>query len=425
MLQREFLSKTLKHAPADEMAQNSILLIRGGFVDKAMAGVYTFLPLGWRVLNKIENIVRDEMDRTGARELLMPALHPKDNWEKTGRWESFDALFKIKSNYSSEFALGPTHEEIIYPMLSHFIESFRDLPVFLYQIQTKFRDEPRAKSGLLRGREFRMKDLYSFHVDNSDRDQYYKEIRDAYHRIFKRTGIQAIDVEALGGTFSEHSLEFQVLSDAGEDEIYFCEHCRVGKNKELALTGDNKDKCRQCKGKTKIKKSIEVGNIFPLKDKFAEDFGLRFKDEKQGETLVSAGCYGLGTTRLLGTIVEVHSDKKGIIWPDEVAPFKVHLIGIMNKKSGISAEGGSASGGKNQVDKIYGELLDSEIEVLYDDREDKTAGEKFADADLIGIPWRIVVSEKTIAKDAIEVKRRGEDKTELIPIKSVVNTFKD
>jgi len=412
MRQSKLFGKTLKEPPSGEVAKNAILLERGGFIEKTMSGVYTFLPLGWRVLSKIENIVREEMNRAGAEELFMPALHPKENWEKTGRWQSFDSLFKIKSAYKTEYALGPTHEEIIYPLATHFIDSYKDLPVYLYQIQTKFRDEPRAKSGLLRGREFRMKDLYSFHVSNEDRDHYYEVMRKAYHKVFNRTGLTAIDVEASGGTFSELSQEFQVACDAGEDEIYVCKKCNFGTNKELAENAkdDLRVKCRKCGDKTVKQKTAEVGNIFPLKEKFAKDFGLIFKDQKGGSKFVAAGCYGLGTTRLMGTVAEVHGDKAGVIWPEEIAPFKAHLIRIMKHESRIV----------DHADKLYKQLVDYGVKVLYDDRDDKSAGEKFADADLIGIPYRLVVSGKTIKQNAVEIKRRNEDKTELVKLKELI-----
>lgn len=402
MLQSRLFTKTKRESPKDEEAINAQLLIRAGFIDKLMAGVYTFLPLGLRVLKKIENIIREEMDAAGGQEILMPSLHPKENWETTGRWKSFDALFKLKSRSGADYALGPTHEEIIYPLLKHYVSSYKDLPVYLYQIQTKFRDEPRVKSGLLRGREFRMKDFYSFHSNDEDRDRYYEVMKKAYFNAFKRIGIDVIWTEASGGTFSNRSNEFQVISKAGEDTIYVCEKCRVAVNEEII---EEQSVCPGCGGKNfKKEKAIEVGNIFPLKENYARDFHLTFKDKNGEEKLVSAGCYGLGISRLIGAIVEVNNDEKGIIWPETIAPFKAHLINLSDKKA-IS-------------DKIYDALQKNGVEVLYDNREETSAGEKFNDADLIGIPYRLVISEKTGEK--IEVKKRSEEQVKLISEKELL-----
>jgi prolyl-tRNA synthetase len=406
MLQSSLFTKTKREAPRDEEAINAKLLIRAGFIDKLMAGVYTFLPLGLRVLKKIEDIVREEMNAAGGQEVSMSVLHPKENWETTGRWQSFEALFKLKSRSEADYALGPTHEEIIYPLLKHYVYSYKDLPIYVYQIQTKFRDEPRAKSGLLRGREFKMKDLYSFHVSDADRDKYYEVMKKAYFNVFKRMGIDAIWTEASGGTFSNRSHEFQVISSAGEDTIHICEKCRTAINDEIT---EEQKVCPKCGGKNfRKEKAIEIGNIFPLKENYAREFNLTFKDENGEERLVSAGCYGLGISRLMGAIVEVLHDTEGIIWPESVAPFKVHLICVKCQASGI----------KKFADKIYNSLQKNGIEVLYDDREEASAGEKFADADLIGIPYRLVVSEKT--GDQIEIKKRNEEKTKLAKEKELI-----
>ncbi len=401
MRQTELFTKTLRTPPKDEESKNAKFLAQGGFVQKLMAGVYTFLPLGLRVLNKIENIVREEMNKTGGIEILMPALHPKENWEATGRWEHFDALFRLKSRSGSDYALGPTHEEILYPLLTHHIASYKDLPKYIYQIQTKFRDEPRAKSGLLRGREFRMKDFYSFHANQKDRDAYYEVIKKTYLKIFERLGLDVVPTHAFGGTFSERSTEFQLISDAGEDTIFFCPECKTATNKELS---EEHGKCPNCGGKTSEERAIEVGNIFPLKDKYAQDFNLTFKDENGYQKLVSVGCYGLGTSRVMGAIAEVLSDEKGLIWPKNTAPFAAHLLAISGNDSII----------KKEADAVYQNLLEKGVEVLYDDREDNSAGEKFADADLIGIPFRIVVSAKTIASGSVEVKKRDSSEAALI-----------
>lgn len=406
MRQSEVFVKIKREASRDEKSTNARLLIRAGFIDKLTAGVYTFLPLGLKVLNKIENIVREEMKKIGGQEILMPALHPNNIWQTTGRWRTFDALFKTKSKYKNEYALGPTHEEVIYSLLTDCIKSYRDLPLYLYQIQTKFRDEPRAKSGLLRNREFRMKDLYSFHTGDKDRNAYYEKVRNAYRAIFRRLGLQAVETKASGGTFSDISLEFQVPSKAGEDVIFVCENCQVAVNREIA----NGVKCFNCGMKTREEKAIEVGNIFPLKEKFAKDFNLTFKDRNGENRLVSAGCYGLGVSRAMGVIVETCNDERGIIWPESVAPFKAHLLRL-NDESRIM----------NYADKIYQSLQKSEIEVLYDDRKGVSAGEKFAEADLIGVPYRLVVSEKTGNK--IEIKKRNEKKIKLVGEKELIKVF--
>jgi prolyl-tRNA synthetase len=408
MKQSQILIKTLREAPKDEKSINSQLLIRGGFIDKLMAGVYTFLPLGLRVLKKIENIIREEMNAIGGQELLMPALHPKENWQKTGRWKTFDALFKLKGKDGKEYALGATHEEVLVPLVKKFVSSYKDLPAFLYQIQDKFRDEPRAKSGLLRGREFIMKDLYSFHIDEKDLDDYYEKVSDAYFKIFERCGIEDKTYLTLasGGTFSKYSHEFQTVSPAGEDTIYICQKCDLAINKEIK---PEIKECPDCGSKDfQEEKAIEVGNIFKLGKNYSTPFNFTVKDKAGREKPVIMGCYGIGLTRLMGAIVEIWHDEKGIIWPMEVAPFSVHLISIENRPKI-----------KKTAEKLYRNLQEMGIEVLYDDREEKSAGEKFADCDLIGIPIRIVVSEKTLLKDSAEIKKRSEEKRELIKLNSI------
>ena len=415
----ELFTKTRKTPPSDEESLNAMFLIQGGFVEKLMAGAYTFLPMGLMVLNKIENIVREEINAVGGQEMLMPALNPKENWAKTGRWDSFDALFRLKSRFGNEYALGPTHEEILYPLLKNHISSYRDLPVYPYQIQTKFRDEPRAKSGLIRGKEFRMKDFYSFHETEEERNKFYETVKEAYVKIFKKLGLPAIPTSASGGTFSDASLEFQVITPAGEDTIFFCKKCGLAINKELILRRPMSDRtsdihsqvCKNCGNELSEERAVEAGNIFPLKDKYAKDFNLTFKDKNGKEKFVSAGCYGLGTTRAMGTIVEVSHDEKGIIWPEAVAPFSVHLIEIKGDLPAV----------KEGAEKIYESLVAEKIEVLYDERADKSAGEKFADADLIGSPFRVVASEKTLKEASVEIKRRNSAKTELVKISKLIS----
>ncbi|MDP1845284.1 MAG: aminoacyl--tRNA ligase-related protein [Candidatus Moranbacteria bacterium] len=399
MKQSQLFTKTQKNAPKDEMSLNAQLLIRGGFVDKLMAGAYTILPLGWRVMKKIENIIREEIDAIGGQEIFMPALQPKENWERTGRWSTMDDLYKVKDSSDREFALGATHEEVISPLVKKFINSYKDLPFSAYQIQSKFRMELRAKSGILRGREFMMKDLYSFHLDQEDLNNYYEKAKKAYKNIFERVGIgdKTFVTFASGGSFSKYSHEFQTLTEAGEDIIYICNKCNLAINKEIK---SETPQCPDCQGSDfREEKAVEVGNIFKLGTKYSAPFNLAV-DNKQGEkvTLIM-GCYGIGLQRLMGTIVEVDNDEKGIIWPESIAPFKVHLVSL----------------GKNEeAEKIYQDLLKKNIEVLYDDR-DVSAGEKFADTDLIGLPYRVVVSEKSLKSGGAEIKKRPEPKGEIIP----------
>lgn len=416
MRQSKLFTKTIKEVPKEEISVNARLLIQAGFIDKLMAGVYSFLPLGFLVLKKIEEIVRQEMNKIGGQEILLPALHPKTNWQQTKRWE-YAEMFKLKNREGKDFSLGWTHEEIITPLVRKFISSYKNLPVFIYQIQDKFRDELRAKSGLFRGREFFMKDLYSFHTDEKDLDRYYEIVKKAYFRILKRCGLekQTLLTLASGGNFSKYSHEFQTLTSAGEDEIYICSKCRLAVNKEIIK--EEKNRCANCGNKNlEIKKSIEVGNIFKLKEKFSRAFDFKFKTRDGKEKLVLMGCYGIGLSRLMGAIVEVYHDNNGIIWPEEVAPFQVHLISLV--------------GTKKESEKLYRDLLKQKrkgerggIEVLYDDRDDKSAGEKFVEADLIGIPLRIVVSGHTLQKNCVEIKRRNEQKTKLIKIKEIEKCF--
>ena len=411
MLQSKLLPKTRKEAPKDEVSLNARLLIRAGFIDKLMAGVYTVLPLGLRVMKKIENIIRNEMEAAGGQELLMPALHSKENWQKTGRWETFDSLFRFTSHYSKiDFALGPTHEEIISPLVKKFNLSYRDLPVSLFQFQTKFRDEKRAKSGILRGREFRMKDLYSFHSGEKDAENYYEKMKGRYKNIFNRCGIgeKTYLTFASGGSFSQYSHEYQTVTDAGEDTIYICDKCEIAINKEIA--GET-PACPQCGNKNlKENKSVEVGNIFSLKTKFSEPFDLKFTDENGQEKLMVMGGYGIGLSRLMGTAVETSNDENGIILPETIAPYKVHLINLKGKEGKSSQLAG----------EIYGKMTKNGIEVLFDDRDDLRAGEKFADADLIGIPYRVIVSEKTAENDSAEIKKRDEKKSKILPIGEIM-----
>jgi prolyl-tRNA synthetase len=400
-------SKTIREVPADETAVNAKLLIKAGFITKVMAGVYEYMPLGNRVLNKINNIIREEMNAVGGQELFMSVMQSRETWMTTGRWDSAnDVMYQFKDSAGHHFGLGFTHEEPLTAAASRFISSYKDLPKAVYQIQTKFRNEERAKSGLLRGREFLMKDLYSFHAEEEDLDEYYEKVAVAYKNIFDRVGVKAIRTHASGGMFSQFSDEYQVLADIGEDFIYVCEECGYSENKEIHTAGP--EKCVKCGGKLFEKKSIEVGNIFKLGTRFSEALNLVFTDKDGNRKPVIMASYGIGPGRLMGTIVEVSHDDRGMIWPDSVAPFHVHLIVLDGKTK--------------EADKLYADLQKKGIEVLYDDRDDKSAGEKFADADLIGCPLRMVISNKTLDKKSVEIKKRTEKEFKLITLLKAVES---
>lgn len=416
MLQSRLFPKTKKEAPKDAIAPNHKLLVRGGFIDQLMAGSWTLLPLGWRVISKITQIVREEMNATGAQEVLMPLMHPKEIWNETGRWDSAsEVMYKLKDSREKEFVLSFTHEEIVLDLTRKYLQSYADLPIKIYHFSTKFRNEPRATSGILRGREFLMKDLYSLHATKEDFLKYYEEVSEAYLRVFNRLGLKIILTEAAGGVFTKNlTREFQVVALVGEDTIYVCNKCRAGFNKEI-FKGKANDQCPNCsKGILGEFRAIEVGNIFPFDTYYSEKMGVNFTDKAGAKKPVWFGSYGIGITRLLGAIVEVFHDDKGIIWPKVVAPFQVHLLQLENSEKV-----------KKAAEKLYGELEKAGVEVLYDDRQDKTAGEKFADADLIGIPLRIVVSERTLAKNSVEVKKRSENKIELVKLSGMAKKFKD
>ena len=417
MLQSKLFYKTSKEISEEEKSANAQLLIRAGFIDKLMAGVYTYLPLGLKVLEKIKNIIREEMNAIGGQEILMPALTPKENWVRTGRWETLDVLFRFKGAGDKDYALGSTHEEIVTPLVKKMINSYKDLPVAVYQIQDKFRDEPRAKSGLLRGREFSMKDLYSFHADEADLDKYYEKAKGAYLKIFKRCGLDAIVTEASGGTFSKYSHEFQILTENGEDTIFYCEKCFYAQNREVAECKAG-DKCPKCGGEVVEGKAIEVGNIFKLKTKFSEAFDFNFLDQDGKKKLAVMGCYGIGPSRVMGSIAEVSHDERGVIWPTEVAPFDVHLIGLFGKDFKINKKVDM------EASALYDSLQKEGFDVLYDDRRGASAGIKLAESDLFGIPSRLVISEKTLANDSAEIKKRNNSEIKLVKLNQVTKNLR-
>lgn len=406
MKQSNLFTKTTREAPRDEMSRNAIWLTRAGYIHKELAGVYSYLPLGLRVIKKIEKIVRDAMNKIGGQEVLLSALHPKENWEKTGRWETMTDLYKIRDASDKEFALGPTHEEIITPLVASHINSYQDLPFSTYQFQTKFRMELRAKSGILRGREFMMKDLYSFHRDETDLDNFYKLVEESYREIFKAVGIgeQTIYTLAAGGTFSKFSHEFQTLTPAGEDNVHICTKCRLGINDEIIAEHEI---CPACgSAERTVETGIEVGNTFKLGTRFTTPFELNYRDETGKMQPVIMGCYGLGISRLMGAIVEITADEQGLVWSTAVAPFRAQLVSLGDERV------------IKQATEVYNLLNQAGIEVLWDDRP-LPAGVKLAEADLLGLPYRLIVSSRTIEKNEIEVKKRTGKEVKLIPIQNL------
>ena len=403
MRQSQLFTKTRKEAPSDETSKNAQLLIRAGYIHKEMAGVYSYLPLGQLVLRKIEGIIRKEMDAIGGQEIRMATLHPSENWKKTGGWDSIDVLFKLQSRTEKEYALGQSEEEIVTPIAQEYAISYKDLPVSIYQIGQKYRDELRAKSGIMRGREFGMKDMYSFHSTQEDFDKFYDIVKKAYLRVYENCGLDAKVTEASGGSFSEKlSYEFMILTDAGEDDILYCTSCTHCANVEVSKEKEG-ETCPKCNNaKLQRGKAAEVGNVFDLGQKYPKSFDYRVKGEDGSDITPIVGCYGIGTTRLMGTIVEVLSDENGLVWPKEVAPFAIHLVRLGENDEVVSF-----------ADKLYADLQKKGIEVLYDDRPLRP-GEKFADSDLIGIPVRFVVSDKTVAENKVEVKYRTKSELKLL-----------
>lgn len=404
----QVFAKTLREAPKEAETVNHKLLVRAGFVRQLGAGIFSYLPWGLWVLNKISQIVREEMEAIGGQEVLMPSLHPAAIWKQSGGWEAVDVLFKLQSRTEREYALAQSHEEVVTPIAKEWIKSQKDLPLAIYHIQWKFRDELRAKSGLLRGREFLMKDMYSWHADAADFERYYEEVKEAYMKVFRRLGLEAKVTEASGGSFSDKiSYEFEVLSEAGEANILYCDACEWCVNID-DISGHNEgETCPKCQaGKLKPGKAAEVGNVFDLGTKYTKAFDLTYLDGDGQKRYPVMGCYGIGISRTMGVLVEKFHDEKGIIWPKSVAPFQAHLVNLR--------------AGGQESERVYEKLTKAGIEVLYDDT-DRSAGEKLADADLIGIPVRLVVSDKT--GDKIEWKERGEEGVELMEVGEVVRRW--
>ncbi|MGH7157693.1 MAG: aminoacyl--tRNA ligase-related protein [Candidatus Saccharimonadales bacterium] len=414
----QLLTKTSKTAPSDEQAKNAQLLIRAGYIHKEMAGVYDYLPLGYMVLNNVMRVIREEMNDIGGQELYLSALQPKDNWESSGRWHDdvVDVWFKTRMHAGEGYHLGPelglgnTHEEALTALMRTHIQSYKDLPKYAYQFQTKFRNEQRSKSGIMRCREFIMKDLYSFCRSQGEHDEFYERAKQAYIRIFERLGLGDITylTFASGGSFSKFSHEFQTVTDIGEDTIYIHEEKRIAINKEV-FTDEVLKEVGVSRSELIEKKAVEVGNIFTLGTRFSEPLNLTFTDADGTTKPVIMGSYGIGPGRVMGTIVEHFADERGIVWPKEIAPFRVYLV-LLGKSAEV----------QKAADDVYRHLTGAGIGVLYDDRKASSSGEKFADADLLGIPYRVVISEKTLASKQLELKSRTAKETVLLSAEELI-----
>ena len=415
MKQSELFTRTRREAPKDEVSKNAQLLIRAGYVHKEMAGVYSMLPLGLRTLGRVMGIIREEMNGIGGQEILLSSLQEPDVWNKTDRWsdEQVDSWFKTKLKSGADVGLAFTHEEPLTNLMREQISSWRDLPAYPYQFQTKFRNETRAKSGLMRTREFIMKDLYSFSKNEQEHLAFYERVAAAYARIFERVGIgdNTYKTFASGGSFSKFSHEFQTVCDAGEDVVYIHRPTKVAINKEVFTDEVKKD--LGLSDDFEEAKAIEVGNIFTLGTRFSDALGLAYKDEKGADVPVFMGSYGIGLARLMATVAELLSDAKGIVWPESIAPFAVHVVEL----------GGGNQDVRTEAAELYRELTERGVEVLWDDR-DVRAGEKFADADLIGIPLRVVVSEKTLAEGKYECTERASGTTSHLSSSSLTERLK-
>ena len=418
MLQSKLFSKTKKDVPADEQARNAQLLIQAGYVFKEMAGVYSLLPLGVKVINKIENIIREEMNSIGGVEMKTSIIQTKDAWKKTNRWSDdvVDNWFKTELKNGSQVGLSFTNEEAYTNIMKQYTNSYKDLPLYPYDFKEIFRNEARSKSGLMRGREFYWKALYSFSKDKEEHDEFYEKSKTAYMNVFTRLGLgnNTYLTFASGGTFSKFSHEFQTISEAGEDIIYVNKDKKIAINKEV-LNDEVLAELNLDRNDLVEEKAIEVGNIFSLGTKFSDPLDLNYKDQNGEVKSVYMGSYGIGITRLMGTIVEVFADDKGIVWPESVAPFQIHLLSLSKDKE---------SEAYRQVENIYNELVKNNIEVLFDDRESKSAGEKFSDADLIGIPLRVVVSDKSLEKGGVEIKKRNESESSVISVEEFLGKYK-
>lgn len=389
MKQNMLFVPTLRENPRDAEIISHQVLLRGGYIKQVAAGIYTYLPLGYKIIKKIENIIREELNNIGCSELFMPVLQPRALWEESGRWSEYGKeLMRLKDRHNRDFALGPTHEEVITYIVRDYLNSYKKFPVALYQIQTKFRDELRPRFGLMRGREFSMKDLYTFHTSKEDLDKWYEMVSDAYIRIFKRCGLDVKIVKSETGQIGgDEAHEFMVMKKVGENTITYCTKCEYGANIEYSNLKEN-DKCPKCDGKIALAKGIEIGNIFKLGTKYSEAMNAYYMDEKGNQKPIIMGCYGIGVSRLLMAVIEQHFQNGKMIWPKEISPFDVHLIVINNDY-------------EKEADELYNKLKEHNIDVLLDNR-DESAGVKLADADLIGIPTRIIIG-RDMTKNMVEL----------------------
>ncbi len=412
MLQSQLFTKTIKETPKDETSRNAQLLLKAGFIYKEMAGVYGFLPMGLRVMEKIKQIIREEMNNLDAQEISMSSLQNKETWEPTNQWDDneVDVWFKTKLKNDTQLGLAFSHEAAMTKMMKNFVQSYRDLPKLVYQFQTKFRNEVRAKSGIMRTREFVMKDMYSFARNEQEHITLYEKAKEAYIKIFQRLGIgdKTFLTFALGGLFSKYSHEFQTLTETGEDTIYISEKKKIALNQEV-YTPEILEELGVEESELIQKKASEVGNIFNLSTRFSDALDLTFLDEKAEKQKVIMGSYGIGPARIMGTIVETLSDEKGIIWPETIAPFQVHLLSLGNNETVLLT-----------ANETYQRLQKNNIEVLFDNRSEVSNGEKFNDSDLIGCPWRVVVSEKSLQLGGLEIKNRKEEQTEVLTFESLL-----
>ncbi len=409
MRQSKLFTKTRREAPADETSKNAQILLRAGYIAKEMAGAYDYLPLGLAVIEKIKKIVREEMNAIGSQEIIMTSLQRKELWEKTDRWddEKVDVWFKSKLKNDTEIGFGWSHEEPITDMMRSFVSSFRDLPAYVYQFQTKMRNELRAKSGIMRGREFVMKDLYSYSLGEKDHEEFYQKVIDAYFRIFNRVGVgeDTFITFASGGAFTQWSHEFQTITEAGEDYIYINRDKKIALNEEV-MSPESLQKLGVKEEELEKVKTAEVGNIFNFGTRKCEELDLYYTDSEGKKVPVWLGSYGIGITRLMGVVVEKNSTENSLIWPEAIAPFKYHLIEIPSQNAEV----------KKVAELLYEKLKGN---VIYDDR-DLRAGEKFADADLLGMPFQIVVSEKTVAQGKVEIKDRKTGEVQLLEAGAIV-----
>ncbi len=420
MRQSKLFTKTRKEAPADEVSKNAELLIKAGYIHKEMAGVYSYLPLGLMVLKKIEDIIRDEMNKIDGTEMRTSVFQNKEVWEKSNRWDDsvVDNWFKADMKNGGEVGLSFTNEEAYASIMKQYVSSYKDLPIYPYDFKNIFRNETRSKSGILRGKEFYWKALYSFSKDEVEHAEFYEKAKQAYKNIFQKVGIGHLTYVtfASGGVFSKYSHEFQTLTSAGEDTIFLNDEKNIAVNKEVVdmeTLETLKELGFDDKSKLSEHKAIEVGNIFSLGTRFSEPFNLTYKNENGEDKLVVMGSYGIGLGRLMGTVVEVLSDDKGIIWPEAIAPFAVHLL-VLGEDVAV----------REEAEKTFKALTDAGVEVLFDDRSEVTPGEKFADADLLGMPYRGVVSARSMKEGGVELKKRIEEKGKIVSVEELINLLR-